>query len=55
MHDTQPLLAGSDFPAMFRKPLEILQVNLGCFIPESNSENTTPPSHTNQPPERSTR
>ena len=29
MHDTQPLLAGSDFPAIFRKPLEILQVNLG--------------------------
>lgn len=29
MHDTQPLLAGSDFPAISRKPLEILQVNLG--------------------------
>jgi radical SAM/Cys-rich protein len=29
MHDTQPLLAGSDFPAIFRKQLEILQVNLG--------------------------
>jgi radical SAM/Cys-rich protein len=29
MHDTQPLLANSDFPAIFRKPLEILQVNLG--------------------------
>lgn len=29
MHDTQPLLAGGDFPAIFRKPLEILQVNLG--------------------------
>ncbi|MFA6163930.1 MAG: arsenosugar biosynthesis radical SAM (seleno)protein ArsS [Methylobacter sp.] len=29
MHDTQPLLADSDFPAIFRKPLEILQVNLG--------------------------
>jgi len=29
MHDTQPLLAGGDFPAVFRKPLEILQVNLG--------------------------
>ncbi len=29
MHDTQPLLAGSDFPAIFRKHLEILQVNLG--------------------------
>jgi radical SAM/Cys-rich protein len=29
MHDTRPLLADSDFPAIFRKPLEILQVNLG--------------------------
>jgi radical SAM/Cys-rich protein len=29
MHDTRPLLAGSDFPAIFRKPLEVLQVNLG--------------------------
>ena len=29
MHDTRPLLAGSDFPAIVRKPLEILQVNLG--------------------------
>ena len=29
MHDTQPLLAGSYFPAIFRKHLEILQVNLG--------------------------
>ncbi len=29
MHDTRPLLAKSDFPAIFRKPLEILQVNLG--------------------------
>lgn len=29
MHDTRPLLANSDFPAIFRKPLEILQVNLG--------------------------
>ena len=29
MHDTQPLLAGSEFPAIFRKHLEILQVNLG--------------------------
>jgi radical SAM/Cys-rich protein len=29
MHDTRPLLANSDFPAVFRKPLEILQVNLG--------------------------
>ncbi len=29
MHDTRPLLANSNFPAIFRKPLEILQVNLG--------------------------
>jgi len=29
MHDTRPLLSGSDFPAIFRKPLEILQINLG--------------------------
>ncbi len=29
MHDTRPLLATSDFPAIFRKPLEILQINLG--------------------------
>jgi radical SAM/Cys-rich protein len=29
MHDTRPLLADSDFPAIFRKPLEILQINLG--------------------------
>lgn len=29
MHDTKPLLADNDFPAIFRKPLEILQVNLG--------------------------
>ncbi|MGZ5050196.1 MAG: arsenosugar biosynthesis radical SAM (seleno)protein ArsS [Methylobacter sp.] len=29
MHDTRPLLANSDFPAIFRKPVEILQVNLG--------------------------
>jgi len=29
MHDTRPLLADSDFPAIVRKPLEILQVNLG--------------------------
>jgi radical SAM/Cys-rich protein len=29
MHDTQPLLAGGDFPDIFRKQLEILQVNLG--------------------------
>lgn len=29
MHDTKPLLIDSDFPAIFRKPLEILQINLG--------------------------
>ncbi|MBD9359495.1 arsenosugar biosynthesis radical SAM (seleno)protein ArsS [Methylomonas fluvii] len=29
MHDTKPLLIDSDFPALFRKPLEVLQVNLG--------------------------
>lgn len=29
MHDTRPLLEDSDFPAIFRKSLEILQVNLG--------------------------
>ena len=29
MHDTKPLLAASDFPAIFRKPLEVLQLNLG--------------------------
>ncbi len=29
MHDTRPLLENSDFPAIFRKPLEILQLNLG--------------------------
>ena len=29
MHDTRPLLADNDFPAVFRKPLEILQINLG--------------------------
>ena len=29
MHDTRPLLANSDFPAVSRKPLEILQINLG--------------------------
>ncbi len=29
MHDTRPLLANSEFPAIFRKPLEILQINLG--------------------------
>jgi len=29
MHDTRPLLIDNDFPAVSRKPLEILQVNLG--------------------------
>jgi radical SAM/Cys-rich protein len=29
MHDTRPLLANHDFPAIFRKQLEILQINLG--------------------------
>jgi radical SAM/Cys-rich protein len=29
MHDVRPLLINSDFPDIFRKPLEILQVNLG--------------------------
>ncbi len=29
MHDTRPLLENSGFPAIFRKPLEILQLNLG--------------------------
>ncbi len=29
MHDTKPLLANSDFPAISRKPLAVLQVNLG--------------------------
>lgn len=29
MHDCKPLLLNSDFPAIFRKPLEILQINLG--------------------------
>lgn len=29
MHDTRPLLANSDFPRVCRKPLEILQINLG--------------------------
>ncbi|WP_445366655.1 arsenosugar biosynthesis radical SAM (seleno)protein ArsS [Methylomonas sp. BW4-1] len=29
MHDTKPLLLDSDFPAVFRKSLEILQLNLG--------------------------
>jgi radical SAM/Cys-rich protein len=29
MHDTKPLLINSDFPALFRKPLQVLQINLG--------------------------
>ncbi|MCQ8102513.1 arsenosugar biosynthesis radical SAM protein ArsS [Methylomonas sp. SURF-2] len=29
MYDTKPLLTASDFPAIFRRPLEILQINLG--------------------------
>lgn len=29
MHDTKPLLINTDFPAIFRKPLEVLQINLG--------------------------
>jgi len=29
MHDCKPLLLNSDFPAIVRKPLEILQINLG--------------------------
>ena len=29
MHDTRPLLSDNDFPAIFRRPLEILQLNLG--------------------------
>jgi len=29
MHDTKPLLLDSDFPALFRKPLKVLQINLG--------------------------
>ncbi|MGY6277641.1 arsenosugar biosynthesis radical SAM (seleno)protein ArsS [Methylomonas sp. MgM2] len=29
MHDTKPLLIESDFPAIFRKALEVLQINLG--------------------------
>ncbi|MGZ4960323.1 MAG: arsenosugar biosynthesis radical SAM (seleno)protein ArsS [Methylomonas sp.] len=29
MHDTRSLLANSDFPAIVRKPLEVLQLNLG--------------------------
>lgn len=29
MHDTRFLLAGSDFPTIYRKPLQILQLNLG--------------------------
>jgi MoaA/NifB/PqqE/SkfB family radical SAM enzyme len=29
MHDSKLRLLNSDFPAIFRKPLEILQLNLG--------------------------
>ena len=29
MHNTKPLLMDSDFPAIFRKPLAVLQINLG--------------------------
>lgn len=29
MHDTLPYLENSDFPEIFRKPLEVLQINLG--------------------------
>ncbi|OHX36977.1 radical SAM protein [Methylomonas sp. LWB] len=29
MHDTKALLINSDFPALFRKPLQVLQINLG--------------------------
>ena len=29
MHDSRPHLINTDFPAIYRKPLEILQVNLG--------------------------
>ncbi len=29
MHDCKPLLLNSDFPAIVRKPLEVLQINLG--------------------------
>jgi radical SAM/Cys-rich protein len=29
MYDTKPLLINSDFPAIFRRPLQVLQVNLG--------------------------
>lgn len=29
MHDTKLLLIDNDFPALFRKPLEVLQINLG--------------------------
>ncbi|MDP2902735.1 MAG: arsenosugar biosynthesis radical SAM protein ArsS [Methylovulum sp.] len=35
MHDTRPLLANSDFPAIFRKPLENLQINLGYLCNQS--------------------
>jgi radical SAM/Cys-rich protein len=29
MYNCKPLLANSDFPAIFRKPLQVLQINLG--------------------------
>jgi len=29
MHDSKPLLANSEFPAIFRKSLQVLQINLG--------------------------
>ena len=29
MHDTRPLLANSDFPALVRRALQVLQINLG--------------------------
>lgn len=35
MHDSRPLLADSDFPKIYRKPLEILQVNLGYLCNQS--------------------
>ncbi len=35
MHDSRPLLANSNFPGIFRNPLEILQVNLGYLCNQS--------------------
>jgi len=35
MHDSRPLLDDSDFPKIYRKPLEILQVNLGYLCNQS--------------------